>query len=423
MPDPITTALAKWIYDNYVAGFLKEVLGQLGAESLNRIKWERATKRYLENLHEQMNNTRIFSRPGKNPLKELFSGVDILVNPLAYHDRDKDRREGMSVAQEFPKLFIWGEPGAGKTTFLHYIALQTIEEQPVKKLPIFVSLYELSLSGKAVVDYIVERFRLCGFPDAQPLVTKLLRDGNSIVLFDGLDEVKTENRERSINQLKTFIDEFDACQINISCRVGAVEHVFEQMKYVRIAPFNDKQIHDYVRKWFARPEQRENRHACLQALDRKENQALLEMARTPLVLSLLCQVFDSQGYFPKSRVKLYERVLEDLLVEWDEAKGIGGNKIHSELTLKQEQQLFAFIAYHSFNQGKLKLEKKELLNRINDYLASTPTKKEVDARTVLKEIEVRRSVLVRQGQDAFAQDIYTFVHLTFQEYYTALYFL
>lgn len=74
MPDPITTALAKWIYDNYVAGFLKEVLGQLGAESLNRIKWERATKRYLENLHEQMNNTRIFSRPGKNPLKELFSG-------------------------------------------------------------------------------------------------------------------------------------------------------------------------------------------------------------------------------------------------------------------------------------------------------------------------------------------------------------
>jgi hypothetical protein len=141
------------------------------------------------------------------------------------------------------------------------------------------------------------------------------------------------------------------------------------------------------------------------------------MARIPLILSLLCYVFDSEGNFLESQVKLYEKVLEDYPVEWyAKTKVAGQNQTASELTPKQAQQLFASIAYFAFEQAKTFLGKKELLSKIAEYLATISTTKKVDANSLLKGIEAQYGILVRKTEDSYA-----FAHLTFQEYYAALY--
>ena len=57
---------------------------------------------------------------------------------------------------------------------------------------------------------MVRQFEICGFPDAQLFIKHLLQAGQAIVLFDGLDEVKQQNDQRTqmIHALNNFTDQY-----------------------------------------------------------------------------------------------------------------------------------------------------------------------------------------------------------------------
>ena len=52
---------------------------------------------------------------------------------------------GLKAVQQHTKLMVLGKPGAGKTTFLKYLAIQSIEGQfQSKRFPIFISLKDFA---------------------------------------------------------------------------------------------------------------------------------------------------------------------------------------------------------------------------------------------------------------------------------------
>ena len=46
----------------------------------------------------------------------------------------------LDAVRNYPKLLIWGKPGAGKTTFLKHLAVHTTQELGQQTIPIFISL-------------------------------------------------------------------------------------------------------------------------------------------------------------------------------------------------------------------------------------------------------------------------------------------
>src|SRR5918911_32635 len=138
------------------------------------------------------------------PLDDIFTDAYMLDKPTAFGRFDIERLKqvaaidpdapppnaervnGLRLVKEKGNLFILGKPGAGKTTFLKYIALQAAE-QNIDKIPIFITLKHWADSGLELMPFIAERFDICGFPEAQPFVEELLKSGSAIVLFDGLD--------------------------------------------------------------------------------------------------------------------------------------------------------------------------------------------------------------------------------------------
>ena len=144
---------------------------------------------------------------------------------------------------------------------------------------------------------------------------------------------------------------------------------------------------------------------------------LQELARTPLLLSLLCLSFDATLDIPQRRVEIYEESVEALLKKWDTSRSIKRDEIYRGLSLGRKRQMFARVAAQSFQDGKIFFKQTELSKQIVAYLLQLPNAEEteeIDGDAVLKAIEAQHGIFTER-----AHRIYSFSHLTFQEYFTA----
>ena len=152
------------------------------------------------------------------------------------------RHSALEVALTGKNLFILGKPGAGKTTFLKYLAILCCKSK-IRKTPIFVSLKDWSDSSLSIIPYIAKQFDICGLPNAQPFVEALLERGDALVLLDGLDEVNEAGSKRSqtIREIVNLSKKYKKCQYCTTCRTAATDYSFEQFTYLEVADFDSAQ--------------------------------------------------------------------------------------------------------------------------------------------------------------------------------------
>jgi hypothetical protein len=448
--DPEITAAAtiaigkttSWLWDKYG----KDLLSRLGKESKkewDQRKWKKSAEKYLSNLYDDVSTLRVLGKSEAQPIERMYTDVNVLGQLSAeqryrisqlqedYEIRvglrrqQKERQDGLALARETGRLFILGKPGAGKTTFLKHVALQAIKGEMGEKIPIFISLWRLANSGQALMPYILEQFRICDFPEAEPFVRAVLKDGRALVLFDGLDEVRVENeqRDRLITAVEDFAREFRDSQVFITCRLAVTDYTFEGFRYVEMADFYERQMQTFVFRWFQ--QDITQRDACWAALQDFSNWTLLELAQVPLLLSLLCLTYEKRNEFPQERDEIYKEATDALLNDWDASRRIKRgheiireNAVYENLTLKHKQKLLAYVAAQTFTDGQYFIAEKKLADIIETFLRGVPGMMEVepDGVEVLRVMEAQHGIFVER-----AQAIYSFSHLTIQEYYSARY--
>jgi predicted NACHT family NTPase len=81
--------------------------------------------------------------------------------------------------------------------------------------------------------------------------TDHLVEGRSLILLDGLDEVRDTDSSRVLRDIQQFADLFRDNQIVITCRIAARDYTFQRFTEVEVADFDETQIADFVEKWFA----------------------------------------------------------------------------------------------------------------------------------------------------------------------------
>lgn len=409
-----------------------------------------AEARYRQSLIEHYNRLRIFGTSGEVALHHVFTDVYILAEPLSRIPYDFDalrtamaeearprlqyrffqRVTGIQLVKKGKNLFILGKPGAGKTTFLKYLTVQAARHK-LKRLPIFISLNEWANSrwGKGddpqLLPFIVRQFALCHFDDAGVFVEALLRSGQALLLFDGLDEVRQEDEQRrKLTQLlKDFARQYDRSQHLITCRIAASDYAFPRFRDVEVADFSDDQVKKYAKLWFRTVNK--SHETFLTELAKPENTGVRELCNSPLLLSMVCLYFERVMRFPPNRAELYEDAIEALLNKWDSSRDIlrdeipHGEMIYRELSPRRKEQLFAAIAARTFEIGDYYFRRRDLAKWIRDYLRTLPNVKPDDDLNnggVLRAIEAQHGIFVER-----ARDIYSFSHLTFHEYFTARY--
>lgn len=203
----------------------------------------------------------------------------------------KERIAGLEAVETHKKLMVLGKPGSGKTTFLKYLAISCLNEKFHSELvPIFVTLrtYSEAKGSPSLEEYILDELQ-------HRKVTKeeselLLDNGKALILLDGLDEVKDEHDDRVRQDIEIFSIRWLKNRFAITCRIAAEGEAFERFTNLEVADFDDKQIEIFINKWFLGKDQT-NVEILLEKL--RNNQSVKELAKTPLLLTLICFLFEN----------------------------------------------------------------------------------------------------------------------------------
>lgn len=347
----------------------------------------------------------------------------------------QERVRGIEVAANNLKLMVLGEPGSGKTTFLKQLAIQCNQGNFQSQLiPIFIDLKDFARIARdkynkfSFFNYISDELLNCDVWEQQ--IHTLLIHGRAFILLDGLDEVDAENGQAVLTAISDFSKQYFRNKFALSCRIGnplANRRFSLNFTDVEIAKFNNNwQIEAFAKKWFVAVARNSIEQGLTQAarfiekLHLSENQSILELAGTPILLNLACLVFQNKSNFPSGRAKLYEEGSDILLFRWDESKNIKRDEVYRKLSVRNKKQILSEVAAIAFERNDYFFERDTIEQIIADSIAklphknNTPVQLQLDSEAVLDSMVEQHGLLVKR-----AKQIYSFSHLTFQEYFTA----
>jgi hypothetical protein len=391
---------------------------------------------YAEGLGKRYNLMRIVGMSGPVPIRSIYVKVNILDKITSQHRQtvedleevfNKDRNsfgavrrteDGIKVVNAEKRLIVLGKPGAGKTTFLKWLALAAVDGKFTKpRIPVFVSLKHWSDQKGSLLDFIRKEFDICGLQDSTLFVDRLLQTGNCLLLLDGLDEVGAAT-DRAIEEIRMISQKNPDISIVLSCRIASYNYIFQEFKDVEIADFGNEQIEQFIWNWFN--DDLDKAKQCIRDLRLPKHKAIANLCPTPLLLTLLCLVYDEIMAFPSNRAELYNESLEALMKRWDASRSIRRETAYQEFSLAKKELLLSKLAYDTFAKNKYFIKQEWLEGEIAAFFANLKNAPssvtDSEGREILKEIESQHGLLVER-----AHRIYSFSHLTFQEYFTAKY--
>lgn len=419
------------------------VFEKLGKKAVDRIKIEGALQEYTSNYIKRHGSIKVLGMPDPISLVDIYTNVRI-INPdyrnrlveielleekfrysRTYHAHH-ETKNGIDVANQKQKLNILGAPGSGKSTFLKRIGISALLKDNLAGamyahncIPVLIELKRFRNEPINLVQLLQNEFEIAGFPESSLFVDTALKNGELLILLDGIDEVPNAVFEETINHLKDFIDKHDKNRFITSCRTAFYKSFLKSFSDIEIANFDDHQIKQFIQNWFSLGEDKLSNASgrLLELLFSKENASTLELARTPLLLTFLCLTFDDSQKFPANRSSLYKRALMILMEKWAAEKRIHNEDIYQDLNSDLELEMLSEIAAKFYKDNKYFFFQHEIKNAISSFLNDSLNLKNIHYSKIIDAIEIQQGLLIQR-----APDIYSFSHLTIQEYLTANYF-
>jgi len=399
------------------------------------------TRRSLSLLnHKAPNVLDIITTIAQQRLDQRSTDPGEIVSPLR-----RFAIEGSSLFREKPsdvrqliagdaRTVILGEAGAGKTTVLRRIMLDTIEAsihalkmaQGKIVLPIFIKLNNLT-PQTSIEALILDIFRSYGITEFEAVkdVTQLLDGRNHhetplrsiLFLLDGLNEMPTQEKTRPI--LSQFIQKYSQHNFFLACRTQD----YTPLKGFRTAllqRLSGEDIETFLVKYLSAEQGR------TVAREIYNDPQLEDLAQTPLALFMLAQIAKrSDEELPKNRGVLFEVFTDNLLQRTDSEwqKVLGPVKTQAPLALRksalaalgldmQEAEVWTFSLdrWLEMIARQLELHQAAVSPRQRPETGQPLTPQQIHA-------EILDSGLVRYSDN---RNWVEFAHHTYQEFFAAL---
>jgi hypothetical protein len=303
----------------------------------------------------------------------------------------------------------------GKSTLLRFLAVRlarhALNGDDGALIPVFIPLHDLATSSKPFVEYVVELFvGESPAPGLQDKVSDALREGRCWVFLDGLDEVDTDTQHNLLASIQRLTDHYRHSRFLITTRPGHYFSQLEQFTEYELAPFDGNQLRDFATRWFG-PDSR-SAEMFLGALARDSR--MIEIASTPLLLTLLCLEYQQSATIPADRAAFYDHSVDILLRTWDASRGLRRARL-PDLTVARLRKLYSSLAAHFFCAARLTFERADLEQTLSEVLRDElGLQGTFDAAELLPMLEMQHGILIKKWRS-----VYGFSHLTFQEYFVA----
>ncbi len=214
-------------------------------------------------------------------------------------------------------IFILGPPGSGKTTLLKRMS-QAAASESNEMLPIFLPMVLLrDGSPGGIIRACGKQMERLGFQAAHGALEARMNSHGLWMCLDGLDEAGKLAKE-AFHAVQSLLHQYPKCRIILSSRDTVNYGNFENAFVVKLSPFSDLQLDQFISKWFSsEPSARGGLAAWLGT-----NKSMKQVARTPLIAASLCSLYEAHAEMPQTEVELYQKRFELLLGKWEQAKGV-----------------------------------------------------------------------------------------------------
>lgn len=252
----------------------------------------------------------------------------------------EEKREQMEVLNGLRKyasdhVLVVGKPGSGKSTSLRRLrweeARRCCEAQEqgnseALQIPVFLELRDFHYDS--VLQLIQRSLQQGKLRLSEAEIEDLLFDGRLLLLFDGLNELPSDAAWRKVDDFRQDYAEtpmiFSTRELGAGADLG-IEKKLEMM------PLTEPQMRQFIEKRL--PGQAED-------LLRQIHDRLRELAETPLLLKLLCDVFAQKGQIPKNRGELFRK---EFARRYEEFKPLRGRI--SEDSRRFAPELLQYLAF------------------------------------------------------------------------------
>lgn len=335
------------------------------------------------------------------------------------------------------RVLLLGGAGAGKTTFLTWLANNVArrhgEEGPWHRVvPFLISLRnfaetdlpdDLELLLAAVAPTLAEE-------KPEGWVTDLFTSGRAMVLVDGLDELVADRRAMAQRWVETLVRSYPDARYMVSTRPSAVDDQWFVDTDTRIGlqrfellELSRPGLGRVIDRWFAAAadqepsaEEREllkTYPELLRAeLDSRPN--LRGLVSSPLMAGLLCALYREDQYLPRTRRELLDQALNLLLKRWDDTAhrgmAVAGNL---DVVRAEKQVLLERFASPMVRRNELLVSKPDALARMSEAKKGLRAQG-LDSGLLLQHL-LERSVLRENPADQKIQ----FLHRIFRDYLAA----
>ena len=342
----------------------KEILDEL--KKVNEVVSNKteATKKFEESYRNNIINkcdwVKLFGADNLNglekPYKLSIAYVTLEMSNAASYDTKLDIK---NIFKDENVVWITGEAGSGKTTFLQWLAVKSASNTDVgikeleQTVPIFMPLRSLNckdLSLKESIGKIMSNSSL-NMPDSW--LDDLLDFGKILLLVDGIDEVKENEQSSVFEWIEELYRLYPKIKIVITARPQIEERISIKHSEISILPMTRKKVECFIEYWH-KSVLEERLHLAPDDINSCKNKLLYQldtndsirlMSTNPLLCAMICALNYKNGtIIAKERNSLYEDCCRMLLDKRDAERNIDfGKNIH--FNYEEKKTLLSKLAY------------------------------------------------------------------------------
>lgn len=261
-------------------------------------------------------------------------------------------------------IVLSGTGGMGKSMMMTHFMLDTIDKnKETGKVPVFVLLRDYNPAAGDLIDFIFGELKRHDTDLHLSDLVELLQSGNGVILFDGLDEIRSENCRLFYKEMENLADSYPEASYIVSSRPTMNFRGLSRFTVYDLQPFSQDQAVEMVGKLDQSVVDPVIQKDFIQ--DLKSNRfgfdwrERMDFLGNPLFLTILLLAYEGNHDIPTERYLFYEQAYEAMAKKHDAAKALT-REFATGLNSREFQNYFGEFCTLTYEEEKYDFTPEEI---------------------------------------------------------------